>query len=41
MTFDLPSNILAKEFCEKVPLFSKVIIPVVGESSPGNMDFSR
>jgi len=24
-----------------VPQFSKVIIPVVGESPPGNMDFSR
>jgi len=37
----LPSNILAKEFCEIVPLFTKVVIPVVGESPPGNMDFSR
>jgi hypothetical protein len=37
----LPSNILAKEFYEKVPLFTEVVIPVVGESPPGNMDFSR
>jgi hypothetical protein len=35
------SNILAKEFWEEVLLFSNVIIPVVGESPLGNMDFSR
>jgi len=41
VTFDFSSNILAKEFCEKVLLLSTVMIPVVGETSPDHMNFGR
>jgi hypothetical protein len=39
VTIAFSSNILAKEFCEEVLLLSKVMIPVVGETSPDHMNF--
>jgi len=39
VTIAFSSNILDKEFCEEVLLLSKVMIPVVGETSPDHMNF--